>query len=77
MATERGQVLPCLAVPQLDALVEAGRDEVEAVRTEGYLDDQCLVASHPSQALLLLFGLPHVHREIVRATDQDLTTSVK
>ena len=77
MPTERCQVLSSLAVPQFDTLVEAGRHKVETVWAEGYLDNQCLVTSHSCQALLLLLGLPHVHRKVIRATHQDLSSCIE
>ena len=68
MATERCQVFSCLALPKLDWLVEWSRYEVESIRRECNLDDQGLVSSHACKALFLFLRLPHVHREVIRAT---------
>ena len=76
MASERSQVLSSLGLPQLDCFIERGRHKVEAIRAEGHLNYQRLVASQAHQRLFRFLRLPHVQREIVGATNKNLTMSI-
>jgi len=58
VASERGNELACLAVPQFDRLVERGAGYEARVRRELDVVDELLVAGHALNALAVHLGVP-------------------